>query len=385
MLATERAARATSTPAGFALAEQSAINNSARLRYLERTIGAQDDDAMKAALDQYWQDGVSRLKLKKGGVDPNRWLGRVLSRSRNNLAGAPRGQAYFAKLKEDLDGILALPEKQQMAALHKFRRTGIDDTLNSMAADPQARSQLQKIIAPELIKFKRVLDTRIQNRLESGDWKGLVKGYAGRAKRLAQTRRAKEALTKIEDGMPLSTGDPSAMASRRFLRKELSPDNALDPRFKTPILNVRGRRPLEKTLASLDREALSSAPDVSARSSQTAENIKFLKESGADWSTEEALQAGGMTIPAFMTHPLLGVGTAGQRLIAHKSKQDIAQRLLTLYRDPRAALAALDKMNLPPAQKSQISQASLLASKGASINSAALGAVSLGQPLLAGQ
>lgn len=384
MLATERAARATSTPAGLALAEQSATNNAARVNYLRSNLGRQDPDAIGAAASDYWEQSVKGMKLKPEGLDPNRFLTKVITRMRRELGGAQRGQTFFDSLQSQLDEIMLLPARSQLAAIHKFRRTGISDTLNSMASDPQARSGLQKIIAPQLVKFKNVLDTRIQNQLASGNWKKLMKGYSGRKQLQSQAENARGVLQEIDSAAPLTTGDPSLGSKRSFLRKQLDARNETD-RFGTSAFNVRARRPMERTLDSLDREAMSTAADASPRSSQTAENLKFLKESGADWTVEEGVRAGGLSLPAMMVHPLLGAATMGQQALAHRAKNDIASRLLTLYRDPRAALAALDKMSLPPAEKGKIAQNLMMLARGSGTNAAAIGGAQLGSSLIGGQ
>jgi hypothetical protein len=58
---------------------------------------------------------------------------------------------------------------------------------------------------------------------------------------------------------------------------------------------------------------------------------------------------------------LIGAGAAlGQRMLAHRAQRDIANRLVALYRDPRAALAVLERAvqsgQVPAAQALGIAQ-----------------------------
>lgn len=378
-LGVERAAWATNTQAGQLLKQQSAQNNAARLGALRQQLDI-DPDPIIANAGQFADDAKSLMKLKPGGVDPKGHLQGQFTYWENKVE-APEAKQLFASLRERIQAIRAAPEDKQLELLHQFRRTAIRDAQSKLF---KSEKQAAKILRDPIKKLESSIDDAIQSRLESGDWKGFLKGYSRRMKVADQADAGRGVLRDLELRAPLSTGDPSLAAGRQTLRRALSPDNAQNA-YGGNTFSPQSRQVMDDVLASIDRQQKAWAADVGPMGSGTAENLSFLKNLGAEMPTSNFAPGLGAALgwgvgAASGGNPLIAAGAGaalgyGERKLAHNASQQIATRLLTLHRDPQAALAVLKQASIPPQQKSEIARALLAMSRGLGATSAPAGAV----------
>jgi hypothetical protein len=154
----------------------------------------------------------------------------------------------------------------------------------------------------------------------------------------------------------MSSGDPSLQSARSTIRNALSPDNAVND-FGDDTFNAGARDTMESVLSSLDREKMAYAPDVGPMGSATAENLAAMQAFGRPAMKSVTINDLVAMAAAYQANPLVAGAVGVQRLAAHRAERDIAQRLITLYRDPIEALRVLDRAAMPPAQKQKVAAA----------------------------
>jgi hypothetical protein len=352
------------TDASLALAEQSAANNRARWRALEKGLDIGSPRAIERGRQVQFQQDIAQWKLKPGGIDPNDWFRRFLTAQRRELAGAgPRARAAIDKLEAEWQLIRNLPTSQQLKAAHKFRRTGINDAITDAYAGDKGA---QTVMRQPLRKIKRRLDQFVQNRMEAGDWKGTFANYERNSLRLAQAKKGRQLVDEIDTLAPKDlTGAPLLSGQRNKLGREMLEENLVDE-WGAPSLSVPQRRAVRDVGRSLEVEARRDM--VKPRDSGTAANLSnrllgALDQRPLTWT--DAVGALGPTGVGLGLGggpgALIGAGAAlGQRMLAHRAQRDIANRLVALYRDPRAALAVLERAvqsgQVPAAQALGIAQ-----------------------------
>jgi len=352
MLAVERSLMDSKNEAGLALADVRAKANAARLGALEDALD-RDPAAIRERAGEWFAAQKDTLEMKPTGFDPNNQFRKLLTYYENRIE-SPDGKQVFQNLKERLDAIKALPVGQQADQLHQLRMTGINDELDKLYSTSRATAK-SKIMREAFGSVKGRFDDYMEKALDKGDWKGLMAGYTSRMRVASQAESGLGVLQDVRLGKPLSDTRPNVMESRQKLRGALAPDNMTDD-YGGLTYSPQARREMEDVLGSLDREAASKARDVGGMTGAGREALGIMQTLGVPRprvSVGDAVQSGVLGAAGLMTgNPLLGVaalaGSAGQRKLAHQAQQRVAEDLLRLYRDPQAALAALDKMNLPP-------------------------------------
>lgn len=354
MLAAERALREGGGEAGVPFRATLEANNAARLGALRQGLDV-DPSTIRGPASQQWQQNFGNLRLQPGGVDPNDKVKALLSMYQNKMAGSSDSVLkVFDNLKRKWAEIRALPESKQLDAIHKFRMTSINQVINETVGSDRATARL---VRQSLLPFKNALDRRIQNRLASGDWRGMMQSYSRDMTRASQAEAGRGVLRDAEGvATRMSSGDPSLQSARGSIRNALSPDNEFND-FGDPTFTQGARDTMESVLSSLDREKMAYAPDVGPMGSATAENLAAMQAFGRPAMKSVTLSDAAAIAAGAFANPLVAAGVGVQRLAAHRAERDIAQRLITLYRDPIEALRVLDRAAMPPAQKQKVAAA----------------------------
>lgn len=348
MLAAEKAVREASGEAGELFKAQQANANTVRLQTLRDTFGG-DPAAQRQAASDWFNATKKAITLKPEGFDPKNTFRSVISYQENNL-NSPDARAVMQNLKARLADARNAPSSKRLEMLHQFRRTGIDEELNKAYA---SNSKVKEILLGPLQTIKDRFDDYMEKATASGDWRGLMSGYNQRMTKYDQAVAGRELLDAVEASPLLSTGDPNVMAKASLLRRSLMPDN-LVTRYKTPTYSPEGERTIRSVLDSLEREALPYAADVGAKGSSTAANIGSMLKFGERRSPIPSRGEVGAMISSgilgFSQNPALGLAmmgaTVGQRAMANRAQQQLAERILSMYRDPQAALKVLDQLGL---------------------------------------
>jgi hypothetical protein len=355
MLGAERALRESGGEAGVPFRATLEANNAARLGVLRQGLDV-DPSTIRGPASKQWDQNFANLRLQPGGADPNDKVKALLSMYQNKMAGSSDSVLkVFDNLKRKWAEIRALPESKQLDAIHKFRMTSINQVINETVGSDRNTA---KLIARSLIPFKQALDRRIQNRLASGDWRGMMQSYSRDMTRASQAEAGRGVLRDAEGvATRMSSGDPSLQSARSTIRNALSPDNAVND-FGDDTFNAGARDTMESVLSSLDREKMAYAPDVGPMGSATAENLAAMQAFGRPAMKNVTLSDAAAIAAGAFANPLVAAGVGLQRIAAHRAERDIAQRLITLYRDPIEALRVLDRLAMP-AQKKQAVAAAL--------------------------
>lgn len=379
LLQTERALRETGGEAGAALRDRLAQSNTARMGAVRNALDV-DPERIGDAASKFAEAAKARMSLKPGGIDPKGFLkGRVTAWA--NKIENPATKAQVLSLRDRLTEIQGAPEAKQLELIHQFRRTALNDTLD---AAYRTDKQAAKLLRIPIKGIEKSLDDYMESRLASGSWKGFMRGYSSRMKIKGQAEAGKDLLGRIENRVPLSTGEPGLQSSRQTIRSALSPENATN-RYGTQTFGTEARGTLEDTLRSLDVEARAFAPDVRPAGSATAENLQMMSKLGHQQNFTPAEWLGALGVGASTGNPVAGAAVMGQRVLAHKAQQDIAQRLLSLYVDPEAALKVLQQTALSEAEKSAVAQTISELAGYASRSALPLAGTALGNTLLTSQ
>jgi hypothetical protein len=352
------------TDASLALAEQSAANNRARWGALEQGLDIGSPRAVERARQAQFQQDTARWKLKPDGIDPNDWFRWFLIAQRRELEGAgPRARAAIDALEAEWQRIRSLPPSKQLAAAHKFRRTGINDAITAAYAGDRGA---QTVMRQPLKRIKRRLDKFVQNRMAAGDWRGTFANYERNSTRLSQAEKGRKLLDEIDTLAPKDlTGAPLLSGQRNKLGREMLEENLVDD-WGAPSLSVPQRRAVRDVGRSLAVDARRDM--VRPRDSGTAANLSNKLLGALDQRPLTWADAAGALGPTGVglglgggPGALIGGGVAlGQRMLAHRAQRDIANRLVALYRSPQAALAVLERAvrsgQVPAAQARGIAQ-----------------------------
>jgi len=244
--------------------------------------------------------------------------------------------------------------------LHQIRRTSINDALSRLQ---QSDSGAAKLLRGELETLKTSLDQALDQGLEgSGAFSGLMSEYSGAAGRAGQIEQGEALLEKMRSGKGLSTGEASFAASSGDLRAIAEQSKRQTDRYGKPVYLPEGQKFIESARDVIEREGATSAADIQPLGSATAQNILGQEgrrggaqilgaaQSGAQAALEPASSLRrAVTLDWWMKGGPMPVWSA-------RRAQDTATKLLNLYTDPKAAIAALENLPIKPEFREGIAQ-----------------------------
>lgn len=285
--------------------------------------------------------------------------------------------ATLNAVRDQFDEALAHAQRNGMVEpLHNWRRSAINDALARMHTE--GATQGQKIARDSLDNVKRAFDQEMERQLGGQRWSNYMSGYRSRSTDVSHAQAGEDMLGRL-NARPEMAGapgvrDPSGLGTN--LRQQFA-EGSPTSRYGTPVYSPSGETVLRNTMNEMSNANQMFAKNVAPVNSATAANqqpaMRILTQAE---KAQRALDNNGLTIGhGFGGGIGAGVGAltagpwgaavgglvgAGVRSVVAPARaramEDIAQRVVQLYADPRQALAALDRLALPPTEMQMLAQ-----------------------------
>lgn len=387
ILETERRLSSGGSPFGAPLRQRvgdqaRAVNEAWEREFGTRPVpgGAKAQSTIAAEERQAYADANLPVRFPRAptGADFSN-TSRAFNAEFQNAVG-PRAAA-LQSVRDQLTDALANAQRNGLTtSLHEWRRTAVNDALTKMFGENS--SQTQKLSRESLDRIKAAFDRDMDKLLGDNRWSDFMQGYRNESMKVSQAKAGEEMLNQLrarpemaaETASGAGVHDPSGLGTK--MREQFS-GGPPQTRYGTPEYSQSGERLLQNTINEQNAANLRYAKDVAPVNSATAANLRaplrILKQAddAATAATNRTLTTGhalsggvGGTIGAMLGGPTGAVvggaaGTAVREAVAPARAQalaNIAQRVVQLYTDPRAAAIAIERMSLPPAERTLLSK-----------------------------